>query len=81
MLTWLRHLLLTGLLLSLIATNILTLTSAAFNTVLSGLMGSALGIQTVAELMNRRLAGKDKAIKQHQASAAKRSVAVRKFGS
>ncbi|TDG11418.1 hypothetical protein E2F43_18730 [Seongchinamella unica] len=81
MLTLLRRLLLTGLFLTLLATNILTLTSVAFNAAVSGLISSALGIQTVTGMMNQRLAGKDKMIRQQKTSAAKRKVAVRKFGS
>lgn len=80
MLTWIRRLLLTGLVLSLLLTNVLTLTSVAFNAALSGLVGSALGIQTVAGVMNQRLAGKEKVIKQQRASAVKRKSAVKRFG-
>ena len=53
MLTWTRRLLLTGVFLSLIATNVLTLTSVAFNAALSGMMSTALGIQTVADVMSQ----------------------------
>ncbi len=80
MLTWTRRLLLTGVFLSLIATNVLTLTSVAFNAALSGMMSTALGIQTVADVMSQRLSGKDKVIKQQKAAAVKRKAAVRKFG-
>ena len=48
MITWTKRLILTASFLALIATNILTLTNAAFNTALSGLMGTALGIRTVS---------------------------------
>ena len=80
MLTWTRRLLMTGVLLSLIATNVLTLTSVAFNAALSGMMGTALGIQTVADVMSQRVASKEKVIKQQKTAAVKRKAAVRKFG-
>lgn len=81
MFAWNRRLFLTGLFLSLLATNVLTLTSVAFNAALSGVMSTALGIQTVADVMSQRLTGKDRVIKQQKAAAVKRKVAVKKFGS
>ena len=56
MIKWIKRLLLTATFLILIATNVLTLTSAAFNTALSGLMSTALGIQTVSEALRRKVA-------------------------
>jgi hypothetical protein len=49
--TWTKRLLLTLTCLALITTNILTLTSTAFNAALSGLVGTALGIHTVSSMM------------------------------
>jgi hypothetical protein len=43
MITWTKRLLLTLTFLALIATNILSLTSTAFNAALAGLMGTSLG--------------------------------------
>jgi hypothetical protein len=78
--TWTKRLLLTLTFLALIATNILTLTSTAFNAALSGLMGTALGIRTVSSMMQTKLAGQDKAIKKHKATATRRKAATRNFG-
>jgi hypothetical protein len=78
--TWTKRLLLTLGFAALLTTNILTLTSTAFNAALSGLMSTALGVTTVAELMNNKLRAKDATIKKHQTSALKRKAATRKFG-
>jgi hypothetical protein len=80
MLTWTKHLLLALTFLALITTNILTLTSTAFNAAVSGLMGTALGIRTVSSMMQTRIASQDRAIKRHKATTLKRKAATRKFG-
>jgi hypothetical protein len=58
--------------LALITTNILTLTSTAFNAAVSGLMGTALGIRTVSSMMHSKIANQDKVINKHKATAIKR---------
>jgi hypothetical protein len=80
MIIWTKRLLLTLTFLALIATNVLTLTSTAFNAALSGLVGTALGIRTVSSLMQSKITSQDKAIKKHKATAIKRKAATRKFG-
>jgi hypothetical protein len=80
MLTWTKRLLLTASFLALITTNILTLTSTAFNAAVSGLMGTALGIRTVSSMMQTKIASQDKAIKKHKATTIKRKAVTRKFG-
>jgi len=80
MITGINRPLLTLTFLALIATNILTLTSTAFNAAVSGLMGTALGIRTVSSLMQSKITSQDKAIKKHKATAIKRKAATRKFG-
>jgi hypothetical protein len=80
MLTWTKRLLLTASFLALITTNILTLTSTAFNAAVSGLMGTALGIRTVSSALQSKMASQDKTIKKHQATTLKRKAATRKFG-
>ena len=80
MLTWIRRLLLTASFLALIITNVLTLTSAAFNTAVSGLMGTALGIRTVSSALQSKIAAQDKTIKKQAAVQANRKAATRKFG-
>jgi hypothetical protein len=80
MLIWTKRLLLTASFLALIATNILTLTSTAFNAAVSGLMGTALGIRTVSSALQSKIARQDKTIKKHKATTIKRKAATRKFG-
>ena len=80
MLTWTKRLIITASFLALLTTNILTLTSTAFNAAISGLMGTALGIRTVSSMMQSKIASRDKAIKRHKASDLKRKAATRKFG-
>ena len=80
MLTWTKRLLLTASFLALITANILTLTSTAFNSAVSGLMGTALGIRTVSSMTQSKIAGQDKAIKKQQVISANRKKATRRFG-
>ncbi len=80
MMIWTKRLILTASFLALITTNILTLTNAAFNAAVSGLMGTALGIRTVSSMVQTKIAGQDKAIKKQAAIRAKRKAATRKFG-
>jgi hypothetical protein len=79
MITWTKRLILTASFLALITTNVLTLTSTAFNAAVSGLMGTALGIRTVSSMMQTRIASQDKAIKKKSAVQANRKAATRKF--
>jgi hypothetical protein len=62
MITGINRPLLTLTFLALIATNILTLTSTAFNAALSGLMGTALGIRTVSSIMQSKIASRTKRV-------------------
>ncbi len=78
--TWTKRAILTASFLALITTNILSLTSTAFNAAVSGLMGTALGIRTVSSMMQTKLAGQNKAIKKQAAVQAKRKAATRRFG-
>jgi hypothetical protein len=85
--TWTKRPLLTLTFLALIATNILTLTHTAFNTALSGLMGTYLGVRTVSSMMQTKFASKNAAIKKqratikkHKANSLRRKVATRRFG-
>ncbi len=80
MITWTKRLMLTTTILVLIATNVLTLTSTAFNAAISGLMGTALGVRTVSSMVQTKIASQDKTIKKQAALQAKRKVATRKFG-
>ena len=79
-LTWTKRLIITASFLALLTTNILTLTSTAFNAAVSGLMGTALGIRTVSSMMQSKVASQNKTIKKQQTSAIKRKAATRKFG-
>jgi hypothetical protein len=78
--TWTKRLIITLTFLALIASNILTLTSTAFNAVLSGLVGTALGLRTVSSMMHSKFASQDRALKEQQSTAVKRKAAIRKFG-
>jgi hypothetical protein len=78
--TWTKRLFLALSFLALIATNVLTLTSTAFNAALSGLMSTAFGVQTVSDALRGKLDAKNKTIKKHTAAQAKRKAATRKFG-
>jgi hypothetical protein len=80
MLTWTKRLFFTVSFLALITTNILTLTSTAFNAAVSGLVGTALGIRTVSSMMQSKIASQDKTIKKQKATTIKRKAATRKFG-
>ena len=80
MITWTKRLLLTASFLALITTNILSLTSTAFNAAVSGLMGTALGIRTVSSALQTKINSQDKTIKKQAAVQAKRKAATRKFG-
>ena len=72
-LAWTKHLILTATFLALIATNILTLTSSASNAAVSGLMGTAFGIQTASDVLHGKVNARNKTIKN-------RKLATRKFG-
>ena len=80
MITWTKRLLLTASLLALIATNILTLTSTAFNTAISGALAAATGVRTVSSIMQTKLASKDATINKHKTAALNRKVATKRFG-
>lgn len=80
MTTWIKRLLLTVTILALVAANILTLTHTAFNTAVSGLMGTYLGVRTVTSAMQARIASKDAIINKNKARAIKRKAATRRFG-
>ncbi|MEP1472170.1 MAG: hypothetical protein ABJK25_14455 [Halieaceae bacterium] len=80
MLTWTKRLIITASFLALLTTNILTLTSTAFNAAISGLMGTALGVRTVSSIMQSKIASQNSTIKKHQTSAIERKAATKRFG-
>jgi hypothetical protein len=71
MINWTKRLLLTCTILGLLATNVLTLISTAFNADLSGFMSTALGVATVTEALNTKIAKQDQVIKKRKAVASK----------
>ena len=73
MITWIKRLFLTLMILGLLASNILTLTSTAFNAALSGLISTAFGVATVTEVFQSRIA-------RERLEANRRKAAVRSFG-
>ena len=64
----------------LIATNLLTLTSAAFNTALSGIVGTTLGIKTVSSALQSRIAAQNTLIKKQRSQIIQRRAATKRFG-
>ncbi len=66
--------------LGLLTSNVLTLTNSAFNAALSGLMGTAFGISTVADAMNTRLTKKNTQIASQQAAIKTQKKAAQRFG-
>jgi hypothetical protein len=60
---WLKRLLIALLFLALLATNFLTLTHTAFNATLSGILATALGVQTVSNVLRNKVATHRKAIR------------------
>ncbi len=55
---------LTCTILGLLATNVLTLTSPAFNAALSGFMSAALGVRTVSSMLRAKIASLNTTIKK-----------------
>lgn len=80
LLTWTKRLLLTATIAGLLATNVLTLTSAAFNTAVSGLLASTLGVRTVSGALQSKVAAQKTALQKHRAAAVQRKAAARHFG-
>ncbi|MEZ5570929.1 MAG: hypothetical protein R3E64_02810 [Halioglobus sp.] len=80
MITWTKRALLTLAFLGLIATNILTVTHAAFNAAVSGILGTALGVKTVSGLLQHRLAVQDKVIEAQKSKVLKQKAATKRFG-
>ena len=81
MMIWTKRLIFTTSFLALITSNVLTLTHTAFNTALSGFMGSALGVRTVSGAVQSKLSRQGNMIKSQKAIQAKRKAATKKFGS
>lgn len=79
-LSWTRRLLLTATIAGLLATNVLTLTSAAFNSAVSGMLASTLGVRTVSGALHSKIVAQKTALKKHRAAAAQRKAATRRFG-
>ena len=69
-----------GLLLTLLASNLLTLTSAAYNAALSGALTTALGVRTVTGALDAKLQSRDAALARQQATTLQRRAAARRFG-
>lgn len=80
LLTWLRRCITPLAFVALLASNILTLTSAAFNASLSGVMSTAFGISTVADVFNNRLASKNTRIASQKAAIKTQRKAAQRFG-
>ena len=77
---WIKRLLLAGLIVGLLASNVLTLTSSAFNAALSGALATVTGVRTVTGLMQSQLASQQRVITRQAAENAQRKAATRRFG-
>tara|TARA_R110002073_G_scaffold260089_5_gene423059 strand:+ start:90 stop:545 length:456 start_codon:yes stop_codon:yes gene_type:complete len=60
---WLRRLFLSAVLLTLLITNVLTLTSTAFNAALTGLVATAVGITTVTSKLHAQVASQKSSVR------------------
>jgi hypothetical protein len=80
MLSWTKRLLLTGAIVGLLASNILTLTNAAFNAALSGALATATGVRTVSGLLQAKIASQQKTITRQASREVRRKAATRRFG-
>lgn len=80
MLNYLRRISLLTLLLGLLASNLLTLTSVAFNSAISGILASTLGVRTVTETLNQRLRSSESRLARASAEKQARRQATRRFG-
>lgn len=80
MITWTRRLLLTVTIVGLLLSNLLTLTNAAFNAALSGLVGSSLGVRSVSSALQATIASQDRTIRKQAAARGRHRAATRKFG-
>jgi hypothetical protein len=66
--------------LALLASNILLLTSAAFNAAVSTAMAATLGVNTVTSVLSNKLSAQQKQLQNLQTRQIKRATAVRGFG-
>jgi hypothetical protein len=80
MIIWTKRTLLLTLFLTLIASNVLTLTNTVFNAALSGFMATAIGVRTVSGVLQSKISRQSTLIKKNQTHALKRKAATRKFG-
>lgn len=76
----LRKMALLTVLIALLASNVLTLTSTAFNAALSGALATALGVRTVTGALSAQLHSREAALARNQAAALQRKAATRRFG-
>jgi hypothetical protein len=80
MLAQLRRITVLGLLLSLLASNVLTLTSFGFNAALSGVLAGTLGVRTVTDTLSQRLRSTETRLAKASATQRQRQAAARRFG-
>jgi hypothetical protein len=80
MIKWLRRLFLTAVILTLLITNVLSLTSTAVNAALTGLVATALGISTVTGMLHKKIASHRAANTRLQSKVALHKTSVRNMG-
>jgi hypothetical protein len=75
-----RRLAASGVIVCLLAGNVLTLTSTAFNAALSGLLATTLGVRTVSAVLQERLDARDRTLRRQADDLARQRAAARRFG-
>ena len=77
---WLRRIAIALLILGLVITNVLTLTSTAFNAAMTGLVATAIGVKTATGMLHRQIAAhKTKSLMLEKKIGTQR-LAVKKMG-
>ncbi len=80
MFNWFRRIFLTATLLTLLITNVLTLSSTGFNALLSGAIATVTGIQSVSSRLQSRLKQQTAMTTQLQATLQRQKTHVRALG-
>ncbi|WP_439100250.1 hypothetical protein [Congregibacter sp.] len=80
MLRLLRHSAVLLTLLSLLASNVLLLTSSAFNAAVSTALATTLGVRTASAALSSRLAGSERQLRTLKSTQLRRSASVKGFG-
>ncbi|WP_439106180.1 hypothetical protein [Congregibacter sp.] len=80
MLRWIQRTTVLLTLLTLLGSNILLLTSSAFNAAVSTALATTLGVRTASAALSSKLAGSERQLRALKSTQIRRSSAVRGFG-